>query len=109
MSIGQDDRAQTSALSSPAASSTALEVRVEPFTSRVKMGAGIAVSQTHPAERRTAQATVDGGHDRALEALGDCASTLRAPEIGSALDNPWSSWTREARVRRFRDAGHYPF
>ena len=108
MSSPHNDPASTSS-SSAAASSAPSDIRVEPFASRVKMGAGISVSQTHPAERRTVQATVDGGHDRAFEALGDCATTLRAPETGIASENPWSSWTREARLYRFRKAGHYPF
>ena len=84
------------------------------------------------------QGTVDGGRERSLEAMADCAAMMLSGHVdadmggggdgggggggggdggtGAGADagtaaagaNAWSSWTAEARLRRFMHAGNWP-
>ena len=70
----------------------------------------------HPAERVTVQSTVDGGRERSLEAMADCATMMispgvegaAAPAAEAAAAAAWASWTPAARAARFVSAGNWP-
>ena len=70
------------------------------------------------------QSTVDGGRERSLEAMADCAammicaggasagagasSSSSSAAAAAAHGNAWASWTAEARLTRFVHAGNWP-